>query len=49
MQSQEGFFFHQKWAMASNKIPYLRWSQAWMLYALVTLKEKQKNETISKK
>ena len=47
MQSKAGFFYHQKWPKLINKIPYIRWSQSWMLYALVTLSEKQKNEAIN--
>jgi hypothetical protein len=37
MQSKEGYFYYQKKKCYTNKIPYMRWSQAWMLYALVTL------------
>ena len=47
MQSNQGFFYHQKWPKINNKIPYIRWSQAWMLYALATLKEKQNNEAVN--
>ena len=34
MQSPLGFFYYQKYPILTNKIPYLRWAQAWMLYAL---------------
>lgn len=35
MQDKEkGCFFFQKRKMWTNKIPYMRWSQAWMFYAL---------------
>ncbi|MBU0910755.1 MAG: hypothetical protein KJ717_14400, partial [Proteobacteria bacterium] len=34
MQDKEGFFYYQKWKWYTNKIPYIRWSQAWMFYAL---------------
>jgi hypothetical protein len=37
MQSKEGYFFYQKKRFYKNKIPYMRWSQAWMLLAMVTL------------
>ena len=40
MQHQEGYFYHQKWPLFTNKIPYIRWGQAWMMYALTILKEK---------
>lgn len=35
----EGFFFFQKQRFYTNKIPYMRWSQAWMLLALSVLLE----------
>lgn len=34
MQDKEGFFYFQKTGFLTNKISYLRWSQAWMAYAL---------------
>jgi len=34
MQSDEGFFFYQKNKYFSSRIPYMRWAQAWMFYAL---------------
>lgn len=34
MQSPKGYFYFQKTKIYTNKIPYLRWSQAWMYYAL---------------
>jgi len=34
MQDKSGFFYHQKWRLFTNKIPYMRWSQAWMMLAL---------------
>jgi len=34
MQSKNGYFFYQKKRFFKNKISYMRWSQAWMLYAL---------------
>lgn len=37
MQNKEGYFYYQKKKYYTNKIPYMRWSQAWMLYALATL------------
>lgn len=34
MQSSRGYFYFQKRKCFSNKIPYMRWSQAWMFCAL---------------
>lgn len=33
MQDKKGFFYYQKFKWHTNKIPYIRWSQAWMLLA----------------
>jgi hypothetical protein len=34
-----GYFYHQKLAWGTIKIPYMRWGQAWMLLALASLLE----------
>lgn len=34
MLDKEGFFYFQKDMFLTNKVSYLRWSQAWMAYAL---------------
>jgi hypothetical protein len=34
MQDKQGFFYYQKNKFFTNKIPYIRWAQAWMYYAL---------------
>ncbi len=34
MQSDKGYFYYQKNKYFTSKIPYMRWSQAWMFYAL---------------
>lgn len=34
LQSPAGFFYFQKHRFYTIKIPYMRWAQAWMLYAL---------------
>jgi hypothetical protein len=34
MQSEEGYFYYQINKVFKSKIPYMRWSQAWMFYAL---------------
>ena len=39
LQSSEGFFYYEKHKYFTNKIPYMRWNQAWMLYALATYHE----------
>jgi hypothetical protein len=36
MQSDKGFFYYQVWKHYKIKIPYMRWSQAWMFYAMST-------------
>lgn len=37
MWSENGYFYYQQHRLYKNRIPYIRWSQAWMLYALATL------------
>jgi len=37
MQDRGGFFYCQKRAHSTVRIPYMRWSQAWMFYALSLL------------
>lgn len=37
MQSKKGYFYYQKKRFFKNKIPYMRWSQAWMLFALTVI------------
>ena len=37
MKDEKGFFYYQKRKFYTNRIPYMRWSQAWMLNALVNL------------
>jgi rhamnogalacturonyl hydrolase YesR len=39
MQDKSGYFYYQKWPIVTNKISYIRWGQAWMLFALSTLLE----------
>jgi hypothetical protein len=33
------YFYYQKWPLLTNRISYMRWGQAWMLYALVLFLE----------
>lgn len=37
MRSRQGWFYYQKWPLWTNRINYMRWSQAWMLLGLATL------------
>lgn len=37
MQDSKGYFYFQRRSLLTNKIAYMRWSQAWMLKALVVL------------
>ena len=37
MQSKKGFFYYQKRRYYTNKIPYIRWVQAWMFYGMSCL------------
>ncbi len=39
MQGYSGYFYYQKWPIITNKIPHMRWGQAWMMLALATLRE----------
>ena len=34
MQDSEGYFYYRKGRLFTNKIPYMRWAQAWMMLAL---------------
>ncbi|HEU4903042.1 MAG TPA: hypothetical protein VFT06_09625 [Flavisolibacter sp.] len=36
MQSDKGYFYYQINKHFSSKIPYMRWAQSWMFYALTT-------------
>jgi hypothetical protein len=39
LRDKQGFFYYQKRRFYTVKKPYMRWSQAWMLYALARLLE----------
>lgn len=34
MQDEEGYFYFQKKRISINKVPYIRWSQAWAFHAM---------------
>jgi len=36
MQDKKGYFYYQKRRLFTNKIPYMRWSQAWAFHALTS-------------
>jgi len=36
MQDERGYFYYRKGRLFYNKIPYMRWSQAWAFHALTT-------------
>jgi len=44
MQSPKGFFYYQVNKYFSSKIPYMRWAQAWMFYALSTYTKFESND-----
>jgi hypothetical protein len=39
LRDEQGCFYYQKRRFFTVKIPYMRWSQAWMMYALARLRE----------
>lgn len=39
LRDRDGFFYYQKRRFYSVRIAYMRWSQAWMMYALARLRE----------
>lgn len=41
LRDREGYFYYQIQPFWTNKISYMRWSQAWMLLALATLLESE--------
>jgi hypothetical protein len=40
MKDNQGCFYYQKYRFFTNKIPHMRWGQAWMMLALSTYLEK---------
>jgi len=39
LQSPHGYFYYQRKRFYTNRIEYMRWSQAWMMYALSRMLE----------
>jgi hypothetical protein len=44
LRDPRGFFYYQRRRLYTVRTPYMRWSQAWMLYALARLLEGMKDE-----
>ena len=43
MQDESGYFYYRRYKFFTNKIPYMRWGQAWMMRALASLLEAMEN------
>jgi len=41
LRDERGFFYYQRRRFYTIRKPYMRWTQAWMLYALARLLETQ--------
>ena len=39
LRDEDGFFYYQRRRFLKVRIPYMRWSEAWMIYALARLRE----------
>ena len=37
MQSENGYFYYRQGKWIRNRIPYMRWGQAWAFHALTTV------------
>jgi hypothetical protein len=46
LRDEQGFFYYQKRRFYTVRKPYMRWSQAWMLYALARLLETHENAAV---
>lgn len=44
MQSPKGYFYYQLNKYFSSRIPYIRWAQSWMFYALTTYVKSETND-----
>ena len=45
MQDPRGYFYTHHWGILKNRIPYMRWGQAWMMLALSELLNTLKTST----
>jgi hypothetical protein len=41
LRDRQGFFYYQRRRFYTVHTPYMRWTQAWMLYALARLLEEK--------
>ena len=41
LRDRQGFFYYQRQRFYTRRTPYMRWTQAWMLYALARLLEEK--------
>jgi hypothetical protein len=41
LRDRAGFFYYQRRRFVTVRTPFMRWSQAWMLYALARLLEER--------
>ena len=48
LRDEKGFFYYQKRRFYTVKKPYMRWSQAWMLYGLARLLESRMSDCESR-
>jgi hypothetical protein len=39
LRNPRGYFHHQRYRFYKITIPYMRWSESWMMYALARLRE----------
>jgi len=44
MQDKQGYFYYQRKKTFSSRIPYMRWAQAWMFYAMSFYLEEMKDQ-----
>jgi hypothetical protein len=44
LRDPRGFFYYQRRRFYTVRTPYMRWSQAWMLYALARLREESEQQ-----
>lgn len=44
LRDNQGFFYYQRRRFYTVRTPFMRWTQAWMLYALARLLEQQQRE-----
>jgi hypothetical protein len=47
LRDPRGFFYYQRRRLYTVRTPYMRWSQAWMLYALARLLEESGQQAVS--